>query len=199
MHIHFHTLKRQRGAQTLAAISPICIPSSRTHTHTPCKTPNTAKMNVCVPFNECGWKSTPCHIYLHKSRRCMCVCLDTCCLCGSMCLFRCICVHISSFASPEEKNTNPSYSVKVIKSSHSLDEFKRERTTTYSAFSSFLDVTEINILQHALQVQNKQFSQLNISRVRNWHHLHTKSTIPQLLPFFISILKCICWCRDSSN
>lgn len=98
MHIHFHTLKRQWGAHTLAAVSPICIPpviGTHTHTgtHTPPKTPNTAKMNVCVPFSGCGWKSTPCHIYLHKSRRCMCVCLYTYWLCAwSLCV--CFCVSV---------------------------------------------------------------------------------------------------------
>lgn len=93
MHIHFHTLKRQRGAHTLAALSPICDPPPQppphpSHTHN--KTLNTAKMNVCVPFSGSGWKSTPCHIYLHKSRRCMCVCLYIYCLCAA-----CVCFCVS--------------------------------------------------------------------------------------------------------
>lgn len=107
MHIHFHTLKRQWGAHTLTGLSQICTlqPHHRhTHTQTHTKKLNTAKMNVCVLFSGCGWKSSPCHIYLHKSRRWLCVSVHILVVrLESHCVCFWVSVYISWFTSTHQK------------------------------------------------------------------------------------------------
>lgn len=115
MHIHFHTLQRQWGAHTLAAVSPTWPQHTQKHTHThptnP-KTQPTAKMNACVPFSRCGWKSMPCHIYLHKSRSRICACINSGCGSG-LCAFVFVCVrtklnvtHLKKIIIKKEKHSH---------------------------------------------------------------------------------------------
>lgn len=163
MHIHFHTLKRQWGAHTLAAVSPICSPphtNMRAHTLTHPK--RWMRVSLC---RGCRWKSTPCHIYLHKSRRCMRVCLYTywlCVpgLCACVFAFLCVRVYISSFTSAEEKRPLL-LSCCIKKMENNNNDNKRLGNID---FAWFLNVMHIKILQHVLRVSNKQFKSIECLR-----------------------------------
>lgn len=104
MHIHFHTLKKQWGAHTLAAaVSPICAPppptSSVTH-------PPKHQRWMCVSRSVGVGENLPLaiFIFIRAEGACVFVCIHTGCVPGvCVCLFLWVCVYISSFTSTEEK------------------------------------------------------------------------------------------------
>lgn len=110
MHMNFHTLKRQWGAHTLAAVSPICSPPTNltppyehagTHTRIP-------KDECVCPFAGGAGENLALaiFIFIRAEGACVFVCIHTGCvpgLCACVFVFLCVRVYISSFTSAEEK------------------------------------------------------------------------------------------------
>lgn len=155
---------------------PHSIPLSSvtgTHTHTPKH--QIQQRWMCVSRSAgAGWKSTPCHIYLHKSRRCMCVCLYTYRLCAwslrRVCLFLWVCVCTSSFTSTEEKIAL-SFGIYILK--------KKARRHRFSWFLNMMHNHKYCSVYRGFEISNSvnRTSQY-IGNLQNpfpfFFHFHTK-------------------------